>query len=220
MPVALLRPADSPRTAGLDREHVARLAETVVPMPPILVRRDMHVVDGMHRLSAAMLRGQATIEVEYFEGSPDDAFLRAVELNVVHGLPLSLADRQAAAKRIMISHPQLSDRAIARTAGLGNKAVAALWCTLSGSLPEVKARLGRDGRLRPVCAAEGRRRAAEVIASNPQASLREVARIAGVAPGTVAMCADAWNGVSHRLPSRPGPLAAAPALVRSPPVTS
>ncbi|MFD7919470.1 ParB N-terminal domain-containing protein [Streptomyces sp. NPDC059740] len=184
--VAALAPADSPRRTGLDQDHVTRLAETAGQLPPILIRRfDMRVVDGMHRLAAAMIRGQTTIEAEFFDGSAEEAFLRAVEANVVHGLPLSLPDRRAAASRIMMSHPQLSDRAIARSSGLGDKAVAALRRRLGASLPEVKARMGRDGRIRPVCAAEGRRRAAEVIASNPHASLREVARLAGVSPGTV-----------------------------------
>jgi hypothetical protein len=47
------------------------------------------------------------------------------------------------------------------------------------------ARLGRDGRVRPVDISTGRRRAAEFIRANPDASLRQVAKVAGVSPGTV-----------------------------------
>ncbi|MFI2352103.1 transcriptional regulator [Streptomyces sp. NPDC019443] len=160
----------------------------------------MRVVDGMHRLLAARLRGQQTIEVEFFDGSPEDAFLRAVASNVSHGLPLSLADRRAAAARIIASHPQMSDRAIARAAGLGAKAVAAIRRRSSGIVPQLSARVGRDGKVRPLSSVEGRRRAAELIAERPQASLREVARYAGISPATV-------SDVRKRLESGQAPVA-------------
>ncbi|MCX4231292.1 MULTISPECIES: helix-turn-helix domain-containing protein [Streptomyces] len=160
----------------------------------------MRVIDGMHRLLAARLRGQQTIEVEFFDGSPEDAFLRAVASNVPHGLPLSLADRRTAAARIIASHPQMSDRAIARAAGLGAKAVAAIRRRSSGGVPQLGARVGRDGKVRPLSSVEGRRRAAELIAERPQASLREVARYAGISPATV-------SDVRKRLESGQAPVA-------------
>jgi hypothetical protein len=45
-------------------------------------------------------------------------------------------------------------------------------------------RLGRDGRVRPLNTAEGRRSASEFIAANPEASLRTIARCAGISLGT------------------------------------
>ena len=60
-------------------------------------RRTMKVVDGMHRLMAAALRGLETIDV-IFDGNKADLFLRAVEENVMHGLPLSQTDRRSAAE--------------------------------------------------------------------------------------------------------------------------
>ncbi|MFF7591544.1 transcriptional regulator [Kitasatospora purpeofusca] len=186
MPIAVLVPGDSPRSGGHDGDHVARLAELDGPLPPILVeRRSMRVVDGTHRLLAALLRGEETIEVEFFEGTAEDAFLRAVEANVAHGLPLSHSDRRAAAARIMGSHPYMSDRAIARAAGLGARTVATIRRRSTETVPQLNARVGRDGRVRPVDAADGRRRAAELIAQRPDASLREVARLAGISPATV-----------------------------------
>jgi hypothetical protein len=171
---------------GEDTTHVARLAELDDTLPPILVdRRSMRVIDGMHRLAAAALRGESTIEVEFFEGTPDEAFLRSVEANVTHGLPLSQDDRRTAAGRIVASHPHLSDRAIARASGLSAKSVAAIRQRTAGEASTLTARLGRDGKVRPVNNAEGRRRAAELIARHPEASLREVARRAGISPATV-----------------------------------
>ena len=58
VPVSALRAGQSPRQAGENLEHVRALADTTDELPPIIVRRaDMRVVDGMHRLRAARLRG-------------------------------------------------------------------------------------------------------------------------------------------------------------------
>ncbi|MFF4383426.1 winged helix-turn-helix transcriptional regulator [Kitasatospora sp. NPDC001547] len=165
---------------------MARLAELDEPLPPILVdRRTMRVIDGMHRLLAACLRGQDTIEAELFDGTREEAFLRAVEANTTHGLPLSQQDRRAAAARIVEAHPEMSDRAIAKASGLGTKSVAAIRRNMDLKGAQPTARIGRDGKVRPLSSAEGRRRAAELIAENPEASLREIARRAGISPATV-----------------------------------
>jgi len=183
---SVLLPGDSPRLQGKDAKHVARLAEIDEPLPPILVdRRSMRVIDGMHRLMAASQRGHKTIEVEFFDGTAGEAFLRAVEANISHGLPLSQEDRRAAAERIIVSHPQMSNRAIARASGMSAKSVATIREKNADTMPPLKARIGIDGKARPVDNAEGRRRAAELTAEFPHASLREVARHAGISAATV-----------------------------------
>lgn len=232
--IATLLPGESPRSEGLDQEHVARLAEVDAPLPPILVRRsDMRVIDGMHRLMAALVRGQTSIDVEFFEGSPADSFLLAVRANIAHGLPLSQADRRAAASRIIASHPHMSDRAIARASGLGAKAIATIRRRSSDDLPQLSVRIGRDGRARPLNNVDGRWRAAELMAENPHASLREVARLAKISPATVsdvrkriqsgelpaAVRPHADQGtpeVTHSTKSRAGAGAVADAAVRMP----
>lgn len=179
-------PGDSPRLNGEDRAHITRLAEMETTLPPILVDRNtMRVIDGMHRLMAASLQARETIEVMFFDGSADDIFLRAVQENVTHGLPLSQADRRAAAERIITSHPHMSDRAIGQAAGLAAKTIAAIRKRSSDHVPQSNARVGRDGRVRPLDSGEGRRRAAELLISQPEASLRDVARAAGISPATV-----------------------------------
>lgn len=45
-------------------------------------------------------------------------------------------------------------------------------------------RVGLDGRSRPLTANEGRKRAAQVLKENPQASLRTIAKAAGISLGT------------------------------------
>jgi ParB-like chromosome segregation protein Spo0J len=186
VPVFSLRSADSPRLNGEDKAHIARLAETETPLPPILVdKRTMRVIDGMHRLMAASLQGREMIDVIFFDGNEADAFLRAVQENVAHGLPLSQADRRAAAKRIITSHPHMSDRAIGHSVGLAAKTVAAIRKSSSEEVPQSNARVGRDGRVRPLNSGIGRQRAAELLADQPEASLRDVARAAGISPATV-----------------------------------
>jgi ParB-like chromosome segregation protein Spo0J len=156
------------------------------PLPPILVdRRTMRVIDGMHRLMAASLRGSESIEAIFFDGTEADVFLRAVEENVSHGLPLSQADRRAAAERIIASHPHMSDRAIGQAAGLAAKTVAAIRKCSTDDAAQSNTRVGRDGRVRPLDSGEGRRRAAELLTEQPGASLRDVARAAGISPATV-----------------------------------
>ncbi len=113
-----LRPADSPRVRGQDAGHAHALRENLPDLPAILVnRRTMRVIDGMHRLSAARLAGAGTIRAEFIDTDERTAFLLAVRANTRRGLPLSLADREAAAERILSWYPYWSDRSIAAIAG-------------------------------------------------------------------------------------------------------
>jgi ParB/Sulfiredoxin domain len=119
--------AESPRLSGEDAAHVERLAEVEQPLPPILVYRPtMQVIDGMHRVRAAMRRGDSRIRARFFEGAQRDAFVLSVRLNIAHGLPLTLADRKAAAVRVISLCPLWSDRRVAATVGLSDKTVASI----------------------------------------------------------------------------------------------
>ncbi|GAA0706763.1 ParB-like nuclease domain-containing protein [Dactylosporangium roseum] len=200
--LAALRPAHSPRLVGEDPERIRLLAETEGPLPPIIVHRaSMRVIDGMHRLAAARLRGQDTIDVVFFDGSDDDAFVMAVRANVAHGLPLSYADREAATTRIIETHPSWSDRAIAATTGLSARTVAGIRGRLLGPVRQT-ARVGRDGRVRPLDSAEGRRAAGSLLEADPNQSLRKVARAAGISPATVRDVRDRLLRGEDPVPSR------------------
>jgi len=183
--IASLVRACSPRSGGEDSAHVELLTEAEGPLPPILVHRaTMQIIDGFHRVSAARCNGLDEIEAYLVDGSEESAFIVAVHENVVHGLPLSLSDRRAAAARILQTHAHWSDRAIATTTGLSAKTVCAIRCA-SAENPRSHDRLGKDGRIRPLNAAAGRQLAAELISARPNASLREIAEAAGISPSTV-----------------------------------
>jgi ParB-like chromosome segregation protein Spo0J len=183
--ICSLLPGDSPRMDGEDERHVLALAEFEGKLPPILVHRpSMRVIDGMHRLRAVQLCGQDKIDVHFFEGDTESAFVLAVQVNTAHGLPLTLADRRAAAARIVASKPQWSDRAIASVAGLSAKTVRTLRGCLTEENPQLNARVGRDGRVRPLSSVEGRLAASKMMRERPTASLREIAKVIGISIGT------------------------------------
>ena len=180
-----LLPADSPRLSGENTGHTHVLREKFADLPAILVnRRTMQVIDGMHRLSAAKLEGSQTIPAEFVDADEQNAFLLAVKANTDHGLPLSVADREAAAERILSWYPYWSDRAIAAIVGLAASTVGVIRERSTVQSQQLNTRLGRDGRLRPTSALDGRRRASEIMTARPDASLREVARQAGISLGT------------------------------------
>ncbi|WP_280714259.1 ParB/RepB/Spo0J family partition protein [Kitasatospora sp. MAP5-34] len=153
------------------------LAEADAELPPILLHRQtMRVVDGMHRLEAARIRGARTIKARFFDGDEEEAFVLAVESNAAHGLPLSLSDRKAAALRIVRTHPHWSDRAVAAKAGLAHKTVGAIRRS-SGEVPHLEARVGRDGRVRSVVrTSKGKRELGEPSVRGPKARPQEEAR--------------------------------------------
>lgn len=181
-----LKTGASPRLAGESIDHVQMLADLGIKLPPILVHRSsMCIIDGMHRVRAAVLRGQDTIEARFIDCDEAEIFVVAVQANIKHGLPLSLADREAAAVRLLGARPQWSDRLVASTVGLSHKTVGTLRARMTGEDPHLDSRTGRDGRIRPLSTALGRRAAADLIRKDPTKSLREIAKTTGVSVGTV-----------------------------------
>ncbi|WP_190016092.1 ParB/RepB/Spo0J family partition protein [Streptomyces lucensis] len=187
IPVGALRVTGSPRSRAEDPDHTRTLAEAGDALPPVIAHRpSMTVVDGVHRLRAAQSRGAATIAVRFYDGSMEDARLLAVALNVTHGLPLTLAERTAAAERVLTARPTWSDRAVASVAGLSPGKTAQIRRRVLGPAVPGTMRVGRDGRARPVDASHGRALAAALLREDPTASLRRIAREAGISPATVA----------------------------------
>jgi ParB-like chromosome segregation protein Spo0J len=188
LPIDDVRVGPSLREEGLDPGHVATLAELAGAWPPILVRReDRSVVDGQHRVAAARRLDLRSLQVTWFDGSAEDAFVEFVRCNVGHGLPLGLSERRSAATRILRSHPERSDRGIASVCGVSPKTVARLRADLASTAPLdlPSRRVGRDGRVRPVDPAQLRARITEELERRPDASLRAIAAAVGSSPETV-----------------------------------
>ena len=211
VPVNALSPGLHLRRGGTNAAHVQLLIDAdSSELPPILVQEDgCRVIDGLHRLEAAKLRGDHVIKARFLDCSDSEALVLAMEANSAHGLPLSKPDRVSGAKRVLTAYPDWSDRAIAGVTGLSAKTIASLRSRSADAAQLASKRIGRDGRRRPVTAGEGRRRAAEYIRANPNAPLRQVARETDVSLGTVHdVSARLRLGVSperdgHRVPGRP-----------------
>lgn len=201
----------SPRVAGVNVDHVRLLAELDEALPPVLVHRaTMKVIDGEHRVQAALLNGAEHIHAEFFDGTPRECFIRAVESNVRNGLPLTLQDRRESARQIIDLYPEWSDRRIAATVGLSKNTVARVRERMGAPDTPRAFRVGADGRARPLSAVDGRIRAGEVLSQRPDASLREIAHAAGISVGTARDVRERVRQGRDPLPDG-RPLAAGPA---------
>ncbi len=171
----------SPRLSGEDQGHVELLAESISALPPIVVHRaTMRVIDGIHRLGAARLRGDTTVGATFFDGDENEAYVLSVKQNTTHGLPLTRADRRFAAQRIIEIHPEWSDRAIARTTGLSPKTVGSLRPRSTSDVEVPTTRVGLDGRVRPIDHRTGHRLARQYLARHPEATTEDVAQATGL----------------------------------------
>jgi hypothetical protein len=185
MEIGLLMLSGSPRLAGADPEHVEAMVAATGDLPPIVVHRPtMRVIDGAHRVQAAIRRGDPVVAGRFFDGTEAEAFVLSVALNVSHGLPLALADRKCAAERIATSHPHWSDRRVAAVTGISPGTVADIRRRLSGPAEPGGSRIGQDGRVRPLDCSAGRRLAGQLMTENPSLSLRQVAKAAAISPET------------------------------------
>ena len=199
---ALISP-DSPRIGGTCDAHALAMAESDAALPPILVHRPtMRIIDGAHRVEAARLRGQADIEVRFYDGDDEDAFILGVSANIAHGLPLSTPDRSAAAARIIASRPGWSDRRIAAVTGLGATTVGAIRRRSTDPAAQSNVRVGLDGRARPDSAVAGRIRAVELMRCRPDATIREIAAAAGVSASTALDVRRRLRDGEHPVPER------------------
>lgn len=194
LPLADLRPGPSLRDGGINPTHVDTLVQLEGRWPPILVSsRDHSVIDGHHRVAAAKALGQVEVSCVLFDGTPDDAYLESVRRNVVHGLPLTLKERERAAAHIVQRYGRWSDRRIAELCALSPTTIARVRhaaAARSTSRPseatgQSGSRIGRDGRVRPVDPTPLRSRIVTALHANPDASLRVLASKVGASPETV-----------------------------------
>jgi hypothetical protein len=182
------------RRRGVNKAHVEALTRLDGNWPPILVHEESHqVIDGMHRVLAAQALGMTWLACEIFRGSWNDAYVEFLRRNVRNGLPLTLSERKWGADRILRLHPEWADRRIGDICALAAVTVARLRADLPARIAErptdqfeqLDARVGRDGKSRPVNPLALRARILEAEEANPGASLRTVAEKAGASPETV-----------------------------------
>jgi ParB-like chromosome segregation protein Spo0J len=191
-----LAPGEPVRISGIRADHLDAIAALQGLWAPILISRDHRIIDGHYRFMAARRQGQSHIACEYFDGDQDAAYVEAVRRNAAHGLPLTTKERLRAASCIVRRFPEWSDRRIGRLAGISHATVARLrWAAarptgsrdhLDNSVSRTpgEARIGDDGKAHPVDKEAVQARIVAVLREHPQASLREIARLAGSSPET------------------------------------
>jgi hypothetical protein len=155
----------------ISADAVARYAEAMaegVKFPAVEVMEvggDLIVTDGWHRLRAAQDAG-VEIGVNTRKGTMSDAIRAMVEANGgTRGLPLTRADRRHGVE-LLLDDPKLvrlSDRAIAKIAGVHHSTIASIRAQLANSSTDASQvedpqldedlrlqtdrRIGRDGKL-------------------------------------------------------------------------
>lgn len=174
------------RTRDPEPSFVSQLITTDSWRVPVVVRRvDRSIVDGRARVSAAARLGRSHVEVEWFDGSADDARLEFVRRNAAGRDRLTIDERVRAVETVLAIRSDWSDRRIGEVCGTSPKSVARARrrVVLNGSGTD--RRIGRDGRTRPVDANATRAQIADAVRARPAASLREIAGALGVSPETV-----------------------------------
>ena len=79
-----------------DNATVNQYRECLDRLPPILVTKDLVLVDGYHRLLAHKLEGKTEIDITFFESNdPKEIILEAIRLNSLHGKQLSQKEKKA-----------------------------------------------------------------------------------------------------------------------------
>ncbi|WP_238438425.1 ParB N-terminal domain-containing protein [Frankia nepalensis] len=217
-----LRPGPRVRLGRINRSYVEELTQCGGGWPPILVRRaDNTIVDGVYRYLAARELGHADIECLYYDGESGPAFLEALRLNLRHGLPLSLREREAAARRVLRFYPDWSDRRLGEVCGLAPGTIGRLRGSderAPGENEQVNARVGRDGKRYPTDPGASRERIIRLLREEPDRSLRSVAQATGTSPATVRAVKAGLARPAQALPS-PAIPPVARAAVAQPSVT-
>jgi ParB-like chromosome segregation protein Spo0J len=118
----VLLPDLSPR-AKLCEETVIRYMDSFGSLPPVRVQRRTNVVvDGYHRVEAAVRLGLESVPVTATEIPDDDLRLAAGLANVAHGQPLTRAERNRLAVALVSNYGKLREEA-AQLLGVSPSAV-------------------------------------------------------------------------------------------------
>lgn len=116
------------RVDGTDRKLVSQYRqqmESGATFPPIVAFFDeendvLWLSDGFHRLAAS---GGVTWPTVVYAGDREDARQYAAVCNARHGKPLTLDDKRAAIRRILLVQPALSSREVGRRVSVSHNTV-------------------------------------------------------------------------------------------------
>lgn len=116
--------AESYPRESLDSETVNNYRLNLEHLPPIVLTKDLILVDGYHRLTAHKIANVSEIDVDeaLLDIPESEIFAEAVRRNAFHGRPLSINEKRKAARRLFDnSHEEES--AIALMLGVGKSQI-------------------------------------------------------------------------------------------------
>lgn len=113
---------------ALDEDTIARYQEQYElgeTLPPLVVQKVKHIlIDGFHRHEAQKRLGWEETEVEFRDIPEDEIYLTSIELNLRHGLPFSIEDRNEQIRRMRFEFdPPLTYEEIGKRVGLSTSRV-------------------------------------------------------------------------------------------------
>ncbi len=120
--------------AKISREVIAEYASDMArgdQFPPVTVFQDgknVWLVDGFHRVAAALKNGDRQISAEVHKGDKRDAILFSVGVNADHGWRRTTDDKRISVKHLL-AYPdwaKWSDREIGRRCDVDHKTVASI----------------------------------------------------------------------------------------------
>jgi len=90
-------------------EHLSELLKDKVNLGPLIVYGEKNwLVDGYHRYFAHKANGNLEVEVEWYEGTQEEAILESFTVNGKRGLPMTKLDNDSMVTR-MLEHPLSKD---------------------------------------------------------------------------------------------------------------
>jgi ParB-like chromosome segregation protein Spo0J len=191
--LALLRPAPDIRL--IDEGHVHVLMDVMDRLPPIVVVADtLTLVDGMHRVEAALRKGRTHLLAEHVELAPGEVLAERIRRNVAHGLPLSVAERKRAAQHLLAEDPARSNALVARLAGVSTSTVRRLRGCPGPPENDLDTVLGLDGKRYSRRIAARREAALTLLRREPGLSDRAIAKQVRLSPTTVGALRRAAHG--------------------------
>ena len=123
-----MRVTMSPEHIGGLKEAISEMGETLPPMRCCFDGSEYWLVDGFHRYHAYSQLGYKTVEVEWTEGSQQDAIIASFGVNNDHGLPRDRSTKRRIVE-MAISHPNFikaSNKVIAAACAVSDTFVAAM----------------------------------------------------------------------------------------------
>jgi ParB-like chromosome segregation protein Spo0J len=174
---------------ALDPDHIELLCEVLDRCPPIIITSDGALVDGEHRVAAALSLGRTDLPAVVL-GDTDCVgtdLIQSIEANTGHGLPLTQAERRSAVEAVLAVRPDLADRAIAQICGVARSTVKCKRAeACSGGLNDhLNARAGSDGKRYGGAPPTWRPHLEALLRIDPTMTVRTLAARTGASVGAV-----------------------------------